>query len=90
MADLLKQWCTIKDLEGNVLSHEASYEVTYEDKSNSFVVVIQANDMIDPHDLDEAKIKANLQASLIKARWIASIPFPLIELKESPLGEVTL
>lgn len=52
---------------------EFSYDVESAGKHNSFCVIVDAEEMTDATDADEAKTKANVKAAAIKADWVATL-----------------
>jgi hypothetical protein len=64
------------------------YDVNY---AEGFVVVVRADELTDPLDINEVITKANARAAIAKAQWIASLAVPPMEEATEPIeGSVTL
>lgn len=73
MADQITQSTKCLNADSSPCHWEFTYDVVNGLVHNNFCVLVMADEMTDPTSEVEAKTKANVKASAIKAAWVASL-----------------
>lgn len=89
MADTILDCKKVLDEDLNVQHWIFSYLVEKDGSTNSFWVMVLAEEMTDPTSASEAKDKANTKAAAIKAAWQPEQP-STVSAVDANKGSVTL
>ena len=88
MADVITQATRENNSDTTIKCWHISYDIQSGGNTNSFVVVIRAEEMTDPTDKAEAKTLANAIASTKKSNWVTALSMASVLTDEPTLSGV--